>query len=216
MLSLIMIACLFVSCEEPNDDKQSPPADDGGIGLTTAATTLVPQEPIPFEVTDEVTNFVMIDVEGYGKIVVELYPETAPITVENFKNLVSKNFYDGLIFHRVIYGFMIQGGGFDNTFSQKYAESIKGEFSSNGVQNDLLHTRGVISMARATDPDSASSQFFIMHQDAPHLDGDYAAFGMTVYGIEIVDAIASVQTGYADMPVVDVCISSMRFAKAKG
>ena len=129
----------------------------------------------------------------------ELYPDVAPLSVSNFVNLIEKDFFDGLIFHRVISGFMIQGGGFDETFyegnfNSKEAESIRGEFSSNGVKNDLKHTRGVLSMARTTEPNSASSQFFIMHQDSPHLDGDYAAFGKITEGLEIVDEIANVET----------------------
>ncbi len=129
----------------------------------------------------------------------ELYPDIAPISVENFVNLIEKDFFDGLIFHRVISGFMIQGGGFDETFyegnfNSKEAESIKGEFASNGVENNLKHTRGVLSMARTTVPDSASSQFFIMHQDAPHLDGEYAAFGKITEGLDVVDEIANVET----------------------
>ena len=173
-------------------------------------------EKIPYDVTDEETNLVIIDVKKYGKIVVELYPETAPITVKNFKKLVSEKFYDGLIFHRVISGFMIQGGGYDTNKKEKDADSIKGEFSSNGVTNDLKHTRGVISMARTTVPQSASSQFFIMHKDYPSLDGEYAAFGMTVYGIEVVDKIAAVKTNSrTDWPTEEVVIESIRFAVEK-
>ena len=127
----------------------------------------------------------------------ELYPDIAPISVENFVNLIEKDFFDGLIFHRVIEGFMIQGGGYDETFyegnfNSKETESIKGEFASNGVENNLKHTRGVLSMARTTVPDSASSQFFIMHQDSPHLDGEYAAFGKITEGLDVVDEIAGV------------------------
>lgn len=164
-----------------------------------------------YEVSEAPTNFVLISVKGYGDIVVELYPDVAPITVENFKNLVSEEFYDGLIFHRIIKGFMIQGGGITEDFKQKECPSIKGEFASNGVVNDLKHTRGVISMARANNPNSASSQFFIMHETKPHLDGDYAAFGMVVEGIEVVDEIASVMTNYYDFPLENVVIESVRF-----
>lgn len=129
----------------------------------------------------------------------ELYPEIAPISVENFVKLAEEDFFDGLIFHRVIDGFMIQGGGYDETFykgnfNSKETASIKGEFASNGVENNLKHTRGVLSMARTQVPDSASSQFFIMHQDSPHLDGDYAAFGKITEGLEIVDEIAGTKT----------------------
>lgn len=143
------------------------------------------------------------------KIRIELYPETAPITVENFIKLVQDGFYDGLTFHRVIPGFMIQGGCPNGTGTGGPGWHIKGEFASNGVENPLKHTRGVISMARAMDPDSAGSQFFIMHQDAPHLDGQYAAFGHVVDGMDVVDAIASVPTGYADRPIEPVRIKKI-------
>lgn len=168
-------------------------------------------EGIPYTRSETETNFVLIDVKDFGEIVVELYPETAPITVENFKGLVADSFYDGLIFHRIIAGFMIQGGGMNETYQEKDCPSIKGEFASNGVANNLKHTRGVISMARTDVPDSASSQFFIMHEAAPHLDGDYAAFGNTVYGIEVVDKIAAVQTNYYDMPLENVVINEAYF-----
>lgn len=140
----------------------------------------------------------------------ELYPEVAPITVENFVKLINENFFDGLIFHRVIRGFMIQGGGYDRNLNHKEWPSIKGEFASNGVKNDLLHTRGVLSMARTMVPDSASSQFFIMHEDAPHLDGDYAAFGKITEGLEVVDEIASVPTGFQNVPISVQVIKTMR------
>lgn len=135
------------------------------------------------------------------KIKIELYPDTAPITVENFIKLVRDGFYDGLTFHRVIPGFMIQGGCPNGTGTGGPGWHIKGEFASNGVENPLKHTRGMISMARAMDPDSAGSQFFIMHQDAPHLDGQYAAFGKVVEGMDVVDEIASVQTDFRDKPL---------------
>ena len=131
----------------------------------------------------------------------ELYPEVAPITVENFKTLVSEHFYDGLIFHRVIPGFMIQGGDPTGTGMGGSKNNIKGEFLQNGFVNKLKHTRGVISMARAYDPNSASSQFFIMHQDAPHLDGGYAAFGKLTSGLEVVDEIANTPTNRQDKPL---------------
>ena len=136
-------------------------------------------------------------------IVIELYPEIAPITVENFKKLVSEGFYDGLIFHRVIPGFMIQGGDPTGTGMGGPGWQIKGEFAANGVKNDLKHSRGVISMARSMDPNSAGSQFFIMHENAPHLDGQYAAFGKVISGIEYVDEIAAVPTDYSDRPKFD-------------
>jgi len=130
----------------------------------------------------------------------ELYPEIAPTSVNNFVNLVQKGFYDGLIFHRVIAGFMIQGGDPEGTGMGGPGYSIKGEFASNGFKNDLKHTRGVLSMARSMRPDSAGSQFFIMHQNAPHLDGDYAAFGKLIEGEDVLDKIAGVDTDYSDRP----------------
>ncbi len=138
-----------------------------------------------------------IVVKDFGTIKVGLYPEKAPNTVNNFISLANKGFYDGLTFHRIYQGFMIQGGCPDGTGSGDPGYSIKGEFRSNGyTKNDLQHTRGVISMARANDPDSAGSQFFIMHQDSSHLDGDYAAFGKVCEGMDVVDKIAGVETTY--------------------
>ena len=134
---------------------------------------------------------VTITMEDGGKIVAELYPDVAPQSVYNFISLIKKGFYNGLIFHRCIYGFMIQGGCPDGTGMGGPGYCIKGEFKSNGFNNDLRHSRGVLSMARAQAPDSAGSQFFIMHKDRPHLDGDYAAFGMVIEGMDVVDAIAS-------------------------
>ena len=139
----------------------------------------------------------------------ELYPEVAPNTVNNFISLVKKGFYDGLIFHRVINGFMIQGGCPDGTGMGGPGYSIKGEFSQNGFENNLAHTPGVLSMARTMFPDSAGSQFFIMHQDAPHLDGSYAAFGHVVNGIEVVDEIANVATDWNDKPRTPVVMEKV-------
>ena len=136
-----------------------------------------------------------------GKVIrLELYPETAPLTVENFLDLVKKGFYNGLTFHRIISGFMIQGGDPDGNGMGGPGYSIKGEFKSNGVDNPLKHEKGVISMARSMDPNSAGSQFFIMHEAAPHLDGQYAAFGKVIEGLDVVDEIASVETGFQDAP----------------
>lgn len=144
----------------------------------------------------------MVNIEmANGKnIKIELYPDVAPITVANFEKLVKEGFYDGLIFHRVISGFMIQGGDPMGTGMGGAKEKIKGEFLANGVRNDLKHTRGVISMARSMMKDSASSQFFIMHKDAPHLDGEYAAFGKVIEGLDVIDEIAGVETDFRDMP----------------
>ena len=144
---------------------------------------------------------VIIEMENGSKIKLELYPDIAPISCENFEKLVKQGFYDGLTFHRVIPGFMIQGGCPNGTGTGGPGWHIKGEFSANGIKNDLKHTRGVISMARAQDPDSAGSQFFIMHEDAPYLDGQYAAFGKVIEGMEVVDAIAETSTDYRDKPL---------------
>ena len=153
---------------------------------------------------------IQIEMTDGGIISAELYPETAPITVENFKKLINENFFDGLVFHRVIAGFMIQGGGMDAAGKEKRAESIKGEFEANGVKNDLKHTRGVLSMARTMFPNSASSQFFIMHKDAPHLDGQYAAFGKVTDGMDVVDRIAGCDTDFRDQPIEPQVIKTIR------
>ena len=139
----------------------------------------------------------------------ELYPEIAPNTVNNFISLVSKGYYDGLIFHRVIAGFMIQGGCPNGNGMGGPGYSIKGEFTQNGFKNTLKHTEGVLSMARAMNPNSAGSQFFIMHQNSPHLDGQYAAFGKVIEGLEVVDKIAQVGTDWQDRPMVPQIIESM-------
>lgn len=143
---------------------------------------------------------VVLELENGKNIEIELYPEIAPITCANFIKLVESKFYDGLTFHRVIRGFMIQGGCPNGTGTGGPDWTIKGEFLANGVANNIKHERGVISMARTSDPDSAGSQFFIMHEDSPHLDGQYAAFGKVVSGIEAVDEIAEVPTDFMDRP----------------
>ena len=143
---------------------------------------------------------VTIEMENGGKIVAELYPEVAPISVNNFISLIKKGFYDGIIFHRVISGFMIQGGDPQGTGMGGPGYCIKGEFAQNGVKNDLSHKRGVLSMARTMVPNSAGSQFFIMHADGDFLDGQYAAFGAVTEGMDVVDAIAAVKTDRMDKP----------------
>ena len=144
---------------------------------------------------------VTFELESGDIIKAELYPEIAPNTVNNFIYLINKGFYDGLIFHRVIAGFMIQGGCPDGNGTGGPGYHIKGEFNANGFENTLLHSAGVLSMARAYDPNSAGSQFFIMHEDAPHLDGQYAAFGKVVEGMDVVDEIATTKTSFGDRPV---------------
>lgn len=155
------------------------------------------------------TTNILITMENGDTMSAELYPEIAPKTVENFVKLVNEKFYDGLIFHRVIPGFMIQGGDPQGTGMGGPGYSIVGEFSSNGFANDLKHTRGVLSMARAMDPNSAGSQFFIMHQDAPHLDGQYAAFGKLTDGFDTLDKIASTKTNWQDRPKEEQKIQSI-------
>ena len=158
---------------------------------------------------------IKINVKNYGTMTAELYPEMAPLTVANFVKLAEENFFEGLIFHRVIRGFMIQGGGYNAEMEQKETDAIRGEFRANGFpQNTLKHTRGVLSMARTSMPNSASSQFFVMHMDAPHLDGQYAGFGKVTEGLDVLDAIANTETGnygwyMQDVPVEAIVIESI-------
>ena len=162
---------------------------------------------------------IIIKVKNFGDMCAELYPDKAPKTVENFLGLIEEKFFDGLIFHRVIKGFMIQGGGYDESMTDKDAPNIKGEFVANGfMQNDLKHTRGVLSMARTMVPDSASSQFFVMHADAPHLDRQYAGFGKLTDGYDVLDKIANVKTGnygwyMQDVPREPVVIETIELVK---
>ncbi len=155
---------------------------------------------------------IIIEMENGDVMKGELYPEVAPITVENFLKLIDEDFFAGLIFHRVIPGFMIQGGGYDVNFNEKHTDAIKGEFRSNGVDNDLKHTPGVLSMARTMFKDSASSQFFIMHEAAPHLDGDYAAFGKITEGLDVVDKIARAPRDMRDCPNTPIVIKTIKRA----
>ena len=178
MLCIIAVMSLcfaLAGCGEKNESSQ-------GTSVTEAGASTAD--------TSNLGNTAVIDVKDYGKITIELKPEIAPITVENFKKLVSEHFYDGLTFHRIIDGFMIQGGDPLGNGTGGSDETIKGEFSQNGFENNLSHTRGVISMARSNAPDSASSQFFIVQQDSTYLDGQYAAFGVVTDGMDIVDKIA--------------------------
>lgn len=155
---------------------------------------------------------IIFEMQDGGSFTVELYPEHAPETVENFISLVEEGFYDGLIFHRIIPGFMTQGGDPEGTGMGGSGTNITGEFSQNGITNNLRHERGVISMARSMMPNSASSQFFICFEDAPHLDGSYAAFGRVIEGMEVVDAMAEVATDYNDRPLEDVVMSRVYIA----
>ncbi len=202
-IACLMLCLCFSSCKETVKDGM--PTDDNGP---------IVSDNFVFEKTTEITDFVLITMQSGKKIVIQLEPETAPITVQNFKNLVSEKFYDGLIFHRVIKDFMIQGGGYKPDFSETDTPSIKGEFAANGIKNDLKHERGVISMARATAYDSASSQFFICRKTSPHLDGDYAAFGRVVYGMDTVDEIAEVKVNSSYKPITEQKMASVSFCTA--
>lgn len=194
IFSVILIVCLLMC----------------GCSKDTSKGTI---EKISYEETNEITNYVKLETTK-GIILVELYPNVAPITVENFQNLVNEKFYDGLIFHRVIKDFMIQGGDPEGTGLGGSSKTIKGEFKNNGVNNDLSHTRGVISMARnSISMDSASSQFFIVQKDSTYLDGDYAAFGKVIAGMDVVDKIASVNVDSNDKPTSTQKIKSIRFIK---
>lgn len=179
----------------------------------TSYTNANSGEKIYYEETEEVTNYVKITTNKDKVILVELYPDVAPITVKNFQKLVSKKFYDGLIFHRVIEDFMIQGGDPEGTGFGGNDETIKGEFASNGVENNLKHTKGVLSMARSNDKNSASSQFFICVSDASHLDGDYAAFGRVLAGYDEVEKISKVKTDLNDKPTSVQKMETVRFVK---
>jgi peptidyl-prolyl cis-trans isomerase B (cyclophilin B) len=199
----VMMIAVFSGCAPKKTAPTSTPAPTPS---PKAEATLSP------ELMADAVN-ITIEIQDGGKIKAELYPNVAPITVANFVKLANEHFYDGLIFHRVIEGFMIQGGGYDTNNKTKEAASIKGEFASNGVENNLKHTRGVLSMARTRVPDSASSQFFIMHKDAASLDGEYAAFGKVTEGMDIVDKIAAVNTdrinGMDDWPVTPQVIKTI-------
>lgn len=192
-LMLVLTACAGSGASAT----PAPTPTPAPVETAPAPTETMPGETAPAETTSAEKRHVEIDVEGYGTIKAELDPAAAPLTVENFIGLAQDGFYDGLTFHRIIDGFMIQGGDPLGNGTGGADETIKGEFSENGVENPLSHVRGTLSMARAQDPDSASSQFFIVHQDSPHLDGLYAAFGTVTEGMDIVDQIC------ADTPVED-------------
>jgi len=178
----------------------------GGCGGTKEGEL----DNMKFKETEEKTNYVKIEMTTGDLMLLELYPEIAPITVENFQKLVSEKFYDNLIFHRVIKDFMIQGGDPNGTGTGGSKETIKGEFKSNGVENNLKHERGVLSMARSRDKDSASSQFFICHQESSHLDGEYAAFGKLIAGYDTLDKIASTKVN-GETPATTQKMKSIRF-----
>lgn len=193
-LKIVVLICLLLGVTACGEEKE---------------TQMI--EEISYYETNKKTDTVLIEVEDEREILIELYPDIAPITVANFKTLVAKNFYDDVIFHRVIKYFMIQTG--DASSLGRSASTIKGEFSENGVENNLSHERGVVSMARTNIMDSASSQFFIVHQDSTYLDGSYAAFGRVIAGMDVVDEIASVVTDSNDKPIKDIKIETIKFVK---
>lgn len=209
-LGLMFVLC---SCNKDEEELNYTTSEIDGKTVYTIKTKL-------YVASSEETNLVMINVKDYGIMVAELYPDKAPITVENFKKLVSKNFYSGLIFHRVINGFVIQTGDPNADGSGGSDETIKGEFEANGIKNNISHVRGVLSMARrGSNPEteatlnSASSQFFIVQDDATYLDGNYAGFGKLVSGYNVLDKIASVKTNMNDKPIDDIEIINVSFVK---
>ena len=197
LVSLMLVFCL-ASCGAPKYEDLNMSTINSLDGVTES---------------EEETDYVMLKIKDHGTIVIRLFPKVAPETVKNFKKLVSEKFYDGLIFHRVIETFMIQGGDPEGTGYGGSPDKIFGEFESNGFENNLPHIRGVISMARSNNMNSASSQFFICHKSekCASLNGDYASFGYVVYGIEVVDSVAAVETNSKDKPLTDVVIESIRF-----
>lgn len=201
LLSLLTLVFVFTACS---------PKKEIPSGESTQSGTV---ENISYTETGEETDTVKIEMTDGSVIIIELYPDIAPATVANFKKLVSQKFYDGIIFHRVISGFMIQGGDPTGTGTGGSKETVKGEFGTNGFNNTLSHTRGVVSMARTNAPDSASSQFFICHADSVFLDGQYAAFGKVIAGMDTVDKIAAVPTDSNDRPKQEQRMLSVRFVE---
>ena len=237
-LAICALGLVAISCDKQEEitDEAFYDYNDSKTGSGTKINTMFVEREIDsmtadqFVVSDKQSDYVLIKVKDYGDIVVLLRGDVAPITVENFKKLVSEGFYNGTVFHRVIKNFMIQGGGCivvpnedgkGETFKEKESPAIKGEFTSNGVENNLRHVRGVISMARTSEKNSASSQFFIIHQSgmsAANLNGDYASFGYVLAGMDVVDAIASCQVfgdANAPIPLNDVVIESITFVEPK-
>lgn len=195
ILLVVMLLLLVVGCGK----KEEVDLSKGTIGDTT------------YKETEEVTNYIKIELENNKVILAELYPDIAPVTVENFQKLVKDKFYDGIIFHRVIKNFMIQTGDPTGTGTGGSEKTIKGEFRRNGITNNLKHERGVLSMARGNSMDSASSQFFIVQKTYPSLDGSYAAFGRVLEGLDVVDEIAEVETDSNDKPKEEIKMRSIRF-----
>lgn len=210
ILLIILMALTLAACTGKDNETKDNKKEEEKIVTEDIKTGVV--DGYKFTQVEEETDRVKIQMTNGDIMLVVLSNKDTPITIKNFKKLVSDKFYDGLIFHRVIEDFMIQGGDPTGTgFGDDTTPTIKGEFTINGVDNDLSHTRGVISMARANDPDSASSQFFIVHKDSTYLDGSYASFGKVFAGLDVVDKIASVDTDYNDRPTTEQKIHSIRF-----
>lgn len=210
ILLIILMALTLAACADKDNETKDNKKEEEKIVTEDIKTGVV--DGYKFTQVEEETDRVKIQMTNGDIMLVVLSNKDTPITIKNFKKLVSDKFYDGLIFHRVIEDFMIQGGDPTGTgFGDDTTPTIKGEFTINGVDNDLSHTRGVISMARANDPDSASSQFFIVHKDSTYLDGSYASFGKVFAGLDVVDKIASVDTDYNDRPTTEQKIHSIRF-----
>ena len=197
VVSLFMVGCASVKKEENNEPE--------------VLESVVEYDGLKYQITNKMTNNVLMELTDDRKVIFELYPEVAPISVENFQKLVKEDFYDGIIFHRVVKDFVVQAG--DGTSQNKSAQTIKGEFNSNGVTNDLKHEEGVLSMARTSDKNSASSQFFVMLKDNANLDGEYAAFGKVIKGMNVITSIGKVVTDKNDKPIKDVTIKRMEFVK---
>ena len=216
VLMLLSLACSTATANTYTTDGAAAPGVQTGEQTGEQTTEQQPAQPAQNETTTTEEGTTMknpiatITMKDGGVMKLELYPDVAPNTVKNFISLANSGFYDGLIFHRVIAGFMIQGGDPNGNGMGGPGYSIKGEFTGNGFTNDLKHSRGVISMARAMDPDSAGSQFFIMHVDYPYLDGQYAAFGMMTEGFTVLDSIATTETDRNDKPLNPVVIDTIR------
>ena len=206
IILILLIAITITSCGSKNEETKK---EEEKIVTEDIKTGVV--DGYKFTQVEEETDRVKIQMENGDIILIVLSNKDTPITIKNFKKLVSEKFYDGIIFHRVIKDFMVQGGDPTGTGFEGSDEEIKGEFSSNGVKNSLSHTRGVVSMARSNDPNSASSQFFICHADSTYLDGNYAAFGKVFAGMDVVDKIANVETNANDKPLTEQKMHSIRF-----
>lgn len=213
---LVFVLCIcLVSCNK-TEQKPLPPSNDGlDTDEIGDIEKLVNSKKVEDFELDESGDYAIVDIENYGQIVLCLRADIAPDTVENFKNLIKKGYYNGLLFHRVIKDFMIEGGEVNSDGVMSEADMIYGEFTSNGFENNLCHLRGVLSMSRANIPDSATGKFFIVHKDARHLDGEYAAFGYVIAGMDVVDKIAECEVGENYSPNEQVVINSIKLAKLK-